>query len=43
MCASDALIKSMMGTVTDANGKPLEFDHTKDNYTIREGIIVAKN
>lgn len=32
-----------MGIVTDANSRPLIYDHTKDNYTIREGIIVAKN
>jgi hypothetical protein len=32
-----------MGIVTDANSRPLLYDHTKDNYTIREGIIVAKN
>lgn len=32
-----------MGIVTDANSMPLIYDHTKDNYTIREGIIVAKN
>lgn len=32
-----------MGVVTDANSKPLIYDHTKDNFTIKEGIIVAKN
>ena len=32
-----------MGIVTDANSRPIIYDHTKDNYTIREGIIVAKN
>lgn len=32
-----------MGIVTDANSKPIIYDHEKDNYTIREGIIVAKN
>ena len=32
-----------MGLVTDANSRPLIYDHTKDNFTIREGIIVAKN
>lgn len=43
MCASEALIQAKMGIVTDANSRPLIYDHTKDNYTIREGIIVAKN
>jgi hypothetical protein len=32
-----------MGIVTDANCHPLIYDHTRDNFTIREGIIVAKN
>jgi len=32
-----------MGLVTDANSRPLIYDHTKENFTIREGIIVAKN
>jgi 3'-phosphoadenosine 5'-phosphosulfate (PAPS) 3'-phosphatase len=43
MCASEALISSRMGVVTDANSKPIIYDHTKSNFTIREGIIVAKN
>jgi len=43
MCASEALIGAMMGVVTDANRKPLLYDHTRSNFTIREGIIIAKN
>jgi hypothetical protein len=43
MCASEALIQAKMGIVTDASSRPLIYDHTKDNYTIREGIVVAKN
>lgn len=43
MCASEALILAMMGVVTDANKKPLVYDHTKTNFTIREGIIISKN
>lgn len=43
MCASEALIQAKMGIVTDANSRPLIYDHTKDNFTIREGIIIAKN
>lgn len=43
MCASEALLLSMMGVVTDANKKPLIYDHTKNNFTIREGIIIGKN
>lgn len=43
MCASEALIQAKMGIVSDACSRPLIYDHTKDNFTIREGIIVAKN
>ena len=43
MCASEALIQAKMGIVTDAHCQPLIYDHTKENFTIREGIIVAKN
>lgn len=43
MCASEALMQAKMGIVTDANQRPLLYDHTKENFTIREGIIVAKN
>lgn len=43
MCASEALMLARMGVVTDACQRPIIYDHTKDNYTIREGIIMAKN
>jgi 3'-phosphoadenosine 5'-phosphosulfate (PAPS) 3'-phosphatase len=43
MCAAEALILAMMGVVTDANRKPIVYDHKQTNYTIREGIIIAKN
>jgi 3'-phosphoadenosine 5'-phosphosulfate (PAPS) 3'-phosphatase len=43
MCASEALIQAKMGIVTDANSRPLIYDHTKENFTIREGIVIAKN
>lgn len=29
MCASEALISSRMGIVTDANSRPIIYDHTK--------------
>jgi hypothetical protein len=32
-----------MGVVTDAKSKPIIYDHTKENFTIREGIVVTKN
>ena len=43
MCAGEALIQSMMGVVCNANHKPLIYDHTLDDFTIQEGIVVAKN
>jgi len=43
MCASDALIKSRHGFCTNADSKPLIYDETKTNYTVRDGIVVAKN
>jgi hypothetical protein len=32
-----------MGVVTDAKSRPLLYDHTKENFTIMEGIVTAKN
>jgi len=43
MCAGEALLQSMMGVVCDANHKPLIYDHEAKDYTIQEGIVVAKN
>lgn len=43
LCAGEALIQSMMGVVCDANHKPLEYDHTADDFTINQGIVISKN
>ena len=43
MCASEALIEAKMGICTDARGQPLIYNHHRDDYTINEGIIIAKN
>jgi 3'-phosphoadenosine 5'-phosphosulfate (PAPS) 3'-phosphatase len=43
MCASEALIEAKMGICVDASGQPIIYDHEKTNYTINEGIIIAKN
>lgn len=32
-----------MGVVCDANHKPIIYDHTLDDYTIMNGIVIAKN
>lgn len=43
MCAGEPLIRAMMGIVCDANLKPIIYDHTLKDYTIKNGILVAKN
>lgn len=43
LCAGEALIQSMMGVVCDANQKPIVYDHTSKNFTIQNGIVIAKN
>ena len=43
MCASEALIEAKMGICVDARGKPLIYDHEADDFTVNEGIVIAKN
>jgi 3'-phosphoadenosine 5'-phosphosulfate (PAPS) 3'-phosphatase len=43
LCAGEALVQAMMGVVTDANNQPIIYDHTKTNFTIKEGILIHKN
>jgi len=43
MCASEALVEAKMGICVDAFGKPHIYDHEKTDYTIQDGIIIAKN
>jgi 3'-phosphoadenosine 5'-phosphosulfate (PAPS) 3'-phosphatase len=43
MCAGEALIQSMMGIVCDSDHKPLIYDHTLQDFTIKNGIFVSKN
>lgn len=33
----------MMGIVCDSNHKPLIYDHTLKDFTIKNGIFVSKN
>jgi 3'-phosphoadenosine 5'-phosphosulfate (PAPS) 3'-phosphatase len=42
MCASEAIIASRFGIVTNAKKQPLIYC-PESNYTMREGIIAAKN
>jgi 3'-phosphoadenosine 5'-phosphosulfate (PAPS) 3'-phosphatase len=49
MVASEAIIQSRYGIVTNAEGAPLEYhngdplSHKVPSYTLRDGIIIAKN
>ena len=41
MCASEALITSRFGIVTDAKQRPLEYLRDTNSFTIKSGIIAA--
>mmetsp|Transcript_40396 Transcript_40396/g.29101 ORF Transcript_40396/g.29101 Transcript_40396/m.29101 type:complete len:250 (+) Transcript_40396:405-1154(+) len=43
LCASEALYNSMGGILTNAAGEEILYDHNNDDYTIKEGIVAAKN
>ena len=43
MCAVEALIQSMMGIVCDSDHKPIMYDSNAKDFTINNGIVVAKN
>jgi len=43
MCACEALIQGRMGIVTDASGNAIFYEDIEGSYTIREGILAAKN
>ena len=43
MCAGEALIQSMMGIVCGSDHKPIFYDDKATDFTITNGIFVAKN
>lgn len=43
ICAGEALIQSMMGIVCDSDHKPLYYDEDAKDFTIYNGILIAKN
>jgi hypothetical protein len=43
MCAVDALMRGRMGISSDKDRKPLYYDHTLDDFTITNGIIMARS
>ena len=43
MCASEAIINSKMGIVSDSRKSPIQYDPDQEKFTIFNGIIAAKN
>ena len=43
MCASEAIINSRLGIVSDGNINPINYDPDVEKFTIFNGIIAAKN
>ena len=43
LCASEALYNSMGGILKNAAGEEILYDHNSEDYTIRGGIVAAKN
>ena len=43
LCGVDALIKSRLGITSNKNRKPLIYDDKAKNFTVRDGIIMARS
>ena len=43
MCASEAIITSRMGVVTDAQKRPLDYNSETNDHTMKNGIIASRN
>jgi len=43
MCGSEAILQSRFGVTTDAQKRPLYYDHERNHHTLPDGIIAAKN
>ncbi len=43
MCASEALIAARFGIVSDKDQKSIKYDHTLSDFTLENGIIMARN
>ena len=43
MCAAEALMRARFAIVTDKDQQPIIYDHTRDNFTIMNGFIFARN
>jgi len=42
MCAAEALMRARFGIVTDKNRAPIDYDHTLNDYTLPNGIIMSR-
>jgi len=43
MCAGEALVQAMMGIVCDSDHKPTYYDENATDFTMYNGLVVAKN
>lgn len=43
MCASEAILKSRMGIISDSKQRPLEYKESAESYTLKDGIIGCAN
>lgn len=43
MCASEAIINSRFGIVSDSHQRPIQYNSSHKKYTIMNGIVSAKN
>lgn len=43
MCGSEAILQSRFGLVTDAEQRPLTYDHETSQHTLKNGIIASRS
>jgi 3'-phosphoadenosine 5'-phosphosulfate (PAPS) 3'-phosphatase len=43
MCATEALMRARYGVATDKDGEPLLYDDKQEDFTIKNGFIMASN
>ena len=43
MCASEAIINSRLGIVSDAHKRPLDYSTDTNSHTLKSGIIASRD
>lgn len=43
ICAAEALVRGRFGIVTDKDKKFINYDHTLNDYTIPNGILLSRS